>query len=212
MTRLARTTRTLRRGVAVLAALAAAWALTPEDGAAQRHAWWTGASWSAGFGTGDTEQIAGGASLSNIAFEGRYVLDPRLTVGLRTGWSYFAEQENGTVSLGNIDITGLQNRTVTAVPVLLTGHYYLRPSSPGLTPYLGTGLGLYWIENELEIGLTAASTSSWHLGVAPEVGVILPLSGLESYFSARYNHAFEADGVTHSYWTFGVGLAGLLRW
>lgn len=167
--------------------------------------WWA-FTYQTALATGDTKTFTDDFSWRNVGLEGRSFLNPDLSIGVFFGWNVFHKALDGTISLGNVDASGYQDRFVNALPMLLTAHYYLGDRY-GPRPYLGAGVGTYWIENRLELGVTSVTLSNWHFGVAPEVGVMIPTQGYsDTYLSAKYNHAFESGGVTRGYWTFGVGI------
>jgi hypothetical protein len=185
--------------------------MTAGETNAQVQEWWTGITYQGALSAGDTKDIADQFSWRNVGIEGRTMVGPKMSVGVFAGWNVFNEETSGTISLAGVDVTGFQSRFVNAIPLLATVHLYSDRRN-GPRPYLGGGVGTYWIENRLELGQTALEVDNWHFGLAPEFGIIFPTGGrLEGYLSAKYNYAFESGGITHSYWTFGIGLAGSNR-
>jgi hypothetical protein len=111
------------------------------------------------------------------------------------------------VSLPGADISGTQLRYFNAVPLLVNAHYYFG-SRGGIRPYAGLNVGTYWIERRVDIGLSSFKDDNWHLGWAPEAGIIVPLGRPEVALIAdvRYNWAFSAGGTgDQKYWGFNVG-------
>ena len=178
-----------------------------ENTEAQIQQWWGGVTYQTALTAGDTKDFVDQFSWRNVGIEGRGMINPNLSVGAFFGWNVFNDELSGTASLGGVDVSGYQSRFVNALPMLATAHYYLgEAGSP--RAYLGAGVGTYWIENRLELGVTSLTTDAWHFGLAPEVGFIIPSSSAAaSYLNIKYNYAFEANGFTHSYWTFGIGVA-----
>ncbi len=169
--------------------------------------WFWAVQYQTALSAGDTKDFTNQFSWRNIAVEGRAVLNPESSVGLLVGWNVFNEEVDGTLTFGGADVSGYQYRYVNAFPILATAHYYLGQRR-GTRGFLGLGAGTYYIENRLEMGLTALNVNNWHLGLAPEAGILLPLqSQMVGYLSVKYNHAFAAGGVKHTYWTFGIGIA-----
>ena len=167
--------------------------------------WWSGFTYQVSMGQQDTELFSDNPSWRNFGLDFRALVQPRVSVGLYTGWHTFDRRVDGTLSLGGVDVSGLQRRYANVFPLLATGHYYL--GSGRTRPFLGLGVGTYWIENKVEVGLSSITDSNWHLGLAPELGVILPIGrGPSTYLSVRYNHAFESGDFQHAFWTFGVGI------
>jgi len=169
--------------------------------------WWWGFSYQTALTAGETKDFIDQFSWRNIGLEGRTMVNANASVGFYFGWNVFNDELDGTVSLGGVDVSGYQSRYINAVPMMATAHVYLgQPRGP--RPFIGAGVGTYWIENQLELGATAITVDNWHFGVAPEAGFIFPTQGMmEGFASAKYNMAFEADGIEHRYWTFSLGLA-----
>jgi hypothetical protein len=178
---------------------------------AQPQEWWGGVSYQGALPGGDTKLMADGFSWRGIGLEGRTSVRSNLSVGAFVGWNVFNDEVDGTISVAGADVSGFQSRFVNAVPLLATAHVY-SGSKGGTRAYLGGGIGTYWVENRLELGQTALTSSNWHFGLAPEVGIILPKESFAAGFlSIKYNYAFESGGLAHSYWTFGIGIAGSNR-
>ena len=58
----------------------------------------------------------------------------------------------------------------------------------------------------LEIGLSAIVADAWHFGLAPEVGLIVPVGWrARAMLQARYNWALRANEIEHTYWGINVG-------
>jgi hypothetical protein len=167
--------------------------------------WWGGVTYQTALSSGDMADFVDQFSWRNIGIEGRSMIGSNASVGIFLGWNVFHDEVDGTVSLGAVDASGYQSRFVNAVPLLATAHYYFgRPSGP--RPYVGAGIGTYWIENRLELGLTGIEATNWHFGLAPEFGVIIPTQGMaDTYLSVKYNYAHESGDISRSYWTFGIG-------
>jgi len=166
--------------------------------------WWA-FTYQTALATGDTKSFTDDFSWRNVGLEGRSFVGPNVSVGAFFGWNVLNSEVDGTVSLGPVDASGYQSRFINAFPMLVTAHYYLGERY-GPRPYVGAGVGTYYIENRLEMGLTALTVSNWHFGFAPEVGVMIPTGGYsEAYLSAKYNYAASSGDITRSYWTFGLG-------
>ncbi len=170
--------------------------------------WWGGFMYQAALTSGSTADFIDQLSWRNIGLEARKMVRENASLGVFFGWNVFNDELNTTSSLGAVDISGFQSRFVNAFPMLVTAHYYpgVRRSNSARF-FLGTGVGTYYTESRAELGLTSVTVNKWHFGIAPEVGVLVPSSRVgDGLLSVRYNYAFEAGGVEHAYWTFGVGL------
>ena len=173
---------------------------------AQQEQWW-GFTYQGALTSGPTSDFIDQFSWRNVGLEGRKMVRENTSVGLFFGWNVFNKDLNGTTSLGAYDMSGFQSRFVNAFPMLMTVHYYPGEREPGSRRFfLGTGVGTYYTETRAELGLTSVTLTKWHFGIAPEFGVLVPRFGGEGLLSVKYNYAFEAGGIKHAYWTFGVGL------
>ena len=71
-----------------------------------------------------------GGSFSPVGFglDVRYLLTPKWSVGLSTGWQVFDDKTTDPIQMngGNVTIQGTQYRYLNVFPILAAGHYYLR--------------------------------------------------------------------------------------
>ena len=171
-----------------------------------QEGWWWGATYQGALGAGDTKELVEAFSWRNVGVDGRLMVAPKISVGFFAGWNVFHDQGEGVISLGGADLSGMHIGYVNAVPLLVNAHFYTGTvGGPG--GFLGIGAGAYWVENRLDVGLSSLSSTNWHAGVAPEVGVSLPMEGnLDGYLSVKYNYTFEKGGIQPAYWTFGIGV------
>ncbi|UCF40635.1 MAG: outer membrane beta-barrel protein [Gemmatimonadota bacterium] len=178
---------------------------------AQEGNWFWGLQYMVTTGMSDTKEfVSGGISFRNFAIEGRYATSRNLTLGMYFAWNVFNHETDSTITnFGGTgaDVSGFQHRYVNAFPILATAHYYFgRPG--GVRAYAGGGVGTYYIENRLDIGRSALVSDNWHLGLAPEVGVIIPVDwNVRAYLNVKYNWALKAGGVEHTFFGFGLGFA-----
>jgi outer membrane protein W len=174
---------------------------------AKAQDWFWAAQYQTALSVGDTKDFTDQFSGRNFAVEGRAIINENFSAGLFLGWNVFNEEvADEDITIGGATVSGYQFRYVNAFPILATAHYYLGRRG-GPRGYIGAGAGTYYIENRLEMGLTALTVDNWHLGVAPEAGIVFPFNRYAAgYLSAKYNYAFEAGGIKHTYWTFGIGI------
>jgi outer membrane protein W len=178
---------------------------------AQQGKWFWGLQYMVGTGVSDTRDfVGGGVSFRNFGIEGRYVSSPKLSFGLYFAWNVFNQETDSVITNfagTGADVSGFQHRYVNAFPILATVHYYFGKPR-GIRPYVGTGLGTYYVENRLDIGRSSIYADNWHLGLAPELGVIIPVDwNVRAYLNAKYNWAIKSGGVEVQYFTFGLGFA-----
>ncbi len=161
-------------------------------------------------------------SVAEISWRGisgqlRYFLKPKLSAGLYFGLQVFHGDTTKTASVDLKDkfsgaITGKQFRYINSVPIML-GVYYHTGKDPGTQAYFGLNAGVLGVQEKVEIGLFSVSQLVWHFGLAPEIGVILPMGyNFSLTAGVRYNYAFNAgpplagQSLNQSYLSVSIGL------
>jgi hypothetical protein len=152
---------------------------------------------------GDTKDYADNDSWVGVALEGRRFIAQDLSTSFLFGWTEF------------YDRTAEQDRNLRIIPVLLGGQRYLgRPG--GVQPYVGLSLGIYWIRQTQDSESSAFAAEDVLFGVAPEVGLAIPLRReVAMIFSTRYDVPFSGGDFlggaqSFRYWSLGLGLAYVL--
>ena len=190
---------------------AAAALLVPALASAQgERSSWFGLTWSMAGTTGSSKDFVSDYSLRGIGLEWRQLRGNK-SYGLSLGWNAMNQESLETSSLPSIDLTGFQFRYINAYSILATGHAYLGQSGSA-RPFLGIKAGTYYMNRRVDVGLWTVSDNSWHLGVAPEVGFVVPLRqsyGSEAFYTAfRYNYALKAgETPTQSFYSIDIGIA-----
>jgi len=186
---------------------------------AQAHHWYGAATYQVSFPTGDTKDFISDPSWRGFGLDFRYGVEKAVTVGFVTGWNIFYEQVNGTTQLNTKNpgaITALSNRYINFVPVMMNAHYYLGEKGK-YRPYIGLCAGGYYVDQEMQIGIADVINDSWEWGVAPEVGIIIPVDReVGIILAAKYNYIFTNDtifdgtqlqrDVKNSYWGINIGV------
>ncbi len=161
-------------------------------------------------------------SVSQISWLGisgqlRYFLNPKLSAGLYFGLQVFHGDTAKTASIDLKDefsgaITGNQARYINTIPIMLGVHFYAG-KDPGTQAYIGLNAGVFGVLERVDIALFSVDQFVWHFGLAPEIGVILPLGYNFSLTAVvRYNHAFNAgqplagQSPAQSYLSMSIGL------
>ncbi len=160
----------------------------------------------------DTRKFINKFSFRNVGLDWRYRVHPNATVGLYTGWNVFSQKAEGLLNFGGLDVSGTHLRYVNAFPIMVNAHYYFGQQRR-IRPYIGANVGTYHTRNRLDmIGTgTRIEQNVWHFGLAPEAGLMFPVGGdTRGLLTVRYNYAVKRSGITHTYFTFGVGLAGIM--
>lgn len=168
-------------------------------------------NWDIGFSVGSTADFISQPSLRGFAVEGRGYVSSRLLVGGRVSWNTFYENFGWVtedVGEDNATINGFKRRYMNAVPLMVTGHYEI---GNGLVlPYIGLGLGTYYIETRDFMGIYYVQEKAWHFGVYPEVGIVIPFgnSNTGANINAKYNYAAKTKDTDAQSWiSLGIGLS-----
>lgn len=186
---------------------------------AQAHHWYGAATYQVSFPLGDTKDFIEDVSWRGFGLDFRYTVEKNVSVGFVTGWNIFYEQVDETTELtGSVPgaITALSNRYTNFIPVMLNAHYYMGEKGK-MRPYAGLCAGGYYVDQEMQIGIADVINDSWEWGVAPELGVIIPVQrDLGVIVAAKYNYIFTDEAVfegtqlertfQNSYWGIAVGV------
>ena len=169
--------------------------------------------WNMGFPMGDTKDFIGQPTFRGFSIEGRGYVTENITVGGIGGWSVFYENFGWVTedrAVDNGQIYGYKRRYLNVMPLMVTGHYYF--SQGQIQPYIGAGLGTYYIESRDFIGIYYVQGKDWHFGIAPEVGVVMPFgsgnTGMNINF--KYNMALKTkNNPSYSWLGINVGISYL---
>ncbi len=176
-----------------------------------QHSHFFGLSYSPALPGGGLSDFTDDFSFRGLNVSGLYLLNPNFSLGFSSGWNVFREASDGIVSEvikgpeRNITLSAKQFRFVNSLPILATANYHFQ--SEKFHPYLGLGVGTYYIERRLEMGLYAFREDNWHAGLAPMAGVAFPLGyGAFLHLGVQYNQAFAAQSTSAmSYTSFKIG-------
>ncbi len=176
---------------------------------AQAQQWYWGMSYGMSATVSDTKDFTDDTSWRNFGLDIMAVVKLNTTVGVSFGWNVFNEITPTVSSISGVEIAGTQLRYINSVPILVNVRRYLGTRS-GPRPFIGVGVGPHLVKQRVDIGLWTISEDTWHLGVAPEVGLVVPLrSGVHGLVNAKYNYAASAGdpGRKHSYFGLNIGFA-----
>jgi hypothetical protein len=168
---------------------------------------------------GKTSDYISDFSWKGFSFEGRTFTNRNWSFGGTFGWNIFDTKITDLIEIDDettgTAVKGTQVRYTNSFPMMVNGHFYVGKRKNTLRPFLGLGLGTYYIIQRFEIGIFQREVSNWHFGLAPEVGVLVALSRNTSLIlSAKYNYAFSSGKTVYgdtdnsqSYLGFNIGLA-----
>ncbi|MDP2724059.1 MAG: hypothetical protein Q8O72_14985 [Bacteroidales bacterium] len=169
--------------------------------------------WGMAFPMGSTTDFVNQPSFRGVSIEGRGYVTDQITVGGIAGWNVFYENNSWTQTSTSETgtIYGYQRRYLNVMPLMVNAHYYF--SQGTFMPYIGAGLGTYYIESRDFMGIYYSQGKDWHFGVAPEAGLIMYLgsssnTGINLNF--KYNMAAKTkDQPTYSWLGINIGLSYL---
>ncbi len=166
--------------------------------------------WNIGIPIGDTRDFIDQPSFRGFSIEGRGFVTDNMTVGGMAGWqTYYKSVGWVTEDIGETGkIYGFKRRYLNMVPILVTWDYYFLPGN--VMPYIGLGVGTYYIESRDFLGIYYIQGEAWHFGLAPEVGVTIPFgsggAGLNVNF--KYNWAAKTQSnPSYSWLGMNIGLS-----
>ena len=177
--------------------------------AAQAQEWYWGMSYGVSAAVSDTKDFTDDTSWRNWGGDPLSIINPNTTVGVSFSWNVFNGITPTVSSISGIEIAGTQFRYVNSVPILVNVRRFL--GTPGGTrPFIGIGLGPHLVKLRVDVGQWTVSEDTWHFGVAPEVGVMIPVGYAVKWFvNAKYNYAAPAGDPSrkHSYFGLNIGFA-----
>jgi len=155
-----------------------------------------------GIPMGNTNDFIDKTSFRGMGFEYQYMLTDKFALGGVLQWNTFYKATGKiTQPIDNGAINGYQYRYINTVPMYLTGTYYLAGDDATVRPYLGLGVGTYWLEKRTDMGMYTDYTNSWHFGMIPKAGILVPLSYSNSlYLGIDYNIAFKNSRLDQQSW------------
>lgn len=170
-------------------------------------------NWNMGFpmGTESTDFIDQ-PSFRGFSIEGRGFVTNTITVGGIAGWNVFYENFGWTTEYleNNKTLYGYKRRSLNIMPLMVTAHYYFLQGS--VQPYIGAGLGTYYIESRDMMGIYYLQDKGWHFGLAPEVGVVMPFGSSNAGINVNFKYNLAAktkDYDGYSWLGINVGISYL---
>lgn len=158
-----------------------------------------------------------GYSWRGLSGQVRFFLKPKLSAGLYFGLQVFHGETMQTADINLKDkipgaITGTQFRYINSIPIMLGINYHAGKDT-GTQVFFGLNAGVFAVEEKIDIGIFSVDQFAWHFGLAPEIGVILPMGyNLSLTASVKYSYAFNAgtplagQSSNQSYLSLSIGL------
>ena len=170
-----------------------------------------GISYDIGLPVGGTTDYIGQASFRGFGIEGRGFIKDNFSYGGSFSWAVFYEEvgpDQFEEEDGNRTVYGKQYRYINSFPLMATMHYYFGEWNTTRL-YAGGGIGAHIVNQRTDVGLYVVKDEKWRFGLAPEVGVLIPVNFNSSLkLSAKYQYAVKAgDSDAVSYLSFNIGFA-----
>jgi hypothetical protein len=123
----------------------------------------------------------------------QYMLNDRLSVGIRTGFQdYYQKLPRAVYPDKSGDVSAVQTRTLQVIPVQATiGYSFTSPASV-VIPYGSLGIGAASMNYEKYWGEFVEKNNSWQFMVSPEIGINVPFGKYSPVMfnaNVRYNYA-----------------------
>jgi opacity protein-like surface antigen len=169
----------------------------------------TSIQYTVGFPTGDLKDFIGKTSWRGVNFDYRRSFTDNWSAGLSIGYQlFYEEKENATIERGTQTLFGNQFRYVNSCPMTANLAYSFKPGEM-VNPYVGLGVGTFFRETVMDIGLYRWSDESWHFAVRPEIGILYePEPGVGLMVNVKYMNGFETkDMGSASFISLNVGVA-----
>lgn len=170
---------------------------------------YTSLTYNTGLPVGSTSDYISQYSWRGVGFEANWFLNDDMTLGVSTGWNVFYEEKTGEFTQDTKTVTGTRQHTINAFPVLMDWRYHFNEPYE-FRPYVGMGVGAYWINKSDEMGVFYSQYRQFQLGLSPVVGVLVPVGQVYLNAGLRYNVAFKTqDDYTMdvTYLGINVGIA-----
>lgn len=166
-----------------------------------------GLNYSMALPLGETSDLISKYQWRGFGVEGKYFVGDQVTLGWQSGWNTFYDSEKGSFTEDTRTLSGTRYAWMNVWPALFTFDYFF--GSDGDTqPYLGAGIGTYWVEQRTQMGLFSTTYSTWNFGIAPEIGVLFPINLYSNFYvNVKYNYGLNGsdDVGNYSWMTFNVG-------
>jgi hypothetical protein len=161
---------------------------------------------------GDLKDYIDNDSWLGFGLDIRTFTKENVSFGLQVGYSEFYNNTTDLINLPSAAISGDQYRHLISVPLMLSAFLHGGHQGYGARPYIGVNAGAYYTHQSINIGTIHSDTDNWVFGVAPELGLLLPVRGsVGTVLHARYNYPISGgtflSGQARSfrYLTIGIG-------
>jgi hypothetical protein len=194
-------------------------AVATESGHAQTGRYGT-FTWNYSLPTGDTKDFTDNDSWLGLSLEGHQLLSERSSLGLVFGWNEFYHDTRDLIEIENGAVSGDQYRHLNTFPMLADLRLYFGQTGAS-RPYLGCGVGAYYIRQFMDLGPYTLEADAWHFGIAPEFGVQIPSrkgTGAMTAINLRFHMPMDEGNYlgnqaqSFTYWSISLGASWVIGW
>lgn len=172
----------------------------------------TGITYSIAIPTGETKDFISKPSFTGLTLDLRKFVTYNVSIDFLIGWNGFEEETRDIISIPNTDTSGIQSRLMNSFPIIIATHYYFGDGTE-FRPFIGAGVGTYFIYQKSELGPEVVESYKWHLGFEIDAGMFYLLETIYGFVNVRYHYVFKADNeitkrsTSYAYWAFNIGIA-----
>ncbi len=172
-----------------------------------------GIAYSTGQTAWDTRDFIQDYSWRGVAVEYKHITSQVFSYGFQFGWNNFGQRVDDVVVLENGAISGTQIRKLGVIPILVSLNYHAASLYSEISPYLTLNVGTYYVREQYQLGIFVSDRRAWHLALAPEIGVYIPVNDAYLQLAVKLNHAFAAGDYfgggskEFSFLTINIGVA-----
>lgn len=174
--------------------------------------------WSVATPAGAFRSFVDETSASGMGLDVQWWVQDHISVGLVAGynmWSDVYRNRTHHFQSGEYEaaMNGTQVHTVNAFTIM-AGSRYVFGRSRDVRPFVGLAAGAVTSNQVLDVGFVEFNETNWHFGVAPSVGLLIPVSFQTMVdLSARMSYGFPSgtplyDASTHAiaFWSINAGI------
>lgn len=169
-----------------------------------------GISYDIGIPMGGTSDYVSKTSFRGFGIEGRGFITDYLSYGGSFNWAVFYDEVGPELFTGedNATVYGKQFRYINSYPIMGTMHYYFGEWDETRF-YAGGGIGAHSINQRTDVGLYSIKNNYWTFGLAPEIGVLIPINYNSAFnLAVKYQYGVKTSkGDAFSSLTFKIGFA-----
>jgi len=169
------------------------------------------ATWQVSVPVDDTKLFTDEVSFRGAGMDFRKTLTGGTIASVSMAWNVFHERtELETLQLEFGAVSGSQDRYINSFPIMLGLHQYIG-NRRKTRVHFGVNAGGYLLIQTFRIGITEIEEDAWEWGVAPEVGVTIPMTtGAWLEVNGRYHWSptpknLAGEDFSMTYYQLNVG-------